>query len=157
MHSDQGSQFAGSERQEFPEQHNLVPSMSRRGNCSDNADAGSFFNLLKRERIRLRTYKTRDTFVYIELFYSPQRKHVRNGMLSPIGFEKQQTLNLQAVWQTKGHSGERTQTLVTRLESSCVPPSIPHIIKWLVHVVCSVCRQVTGELAGPETGAGSGN
>ena len=64
--------------------------MSRRGNCYDNAVAESFFNLLKRERIRRRTYKTRedarrDVFDYIELFYNPQRKHARNGMLSPSG------------------------------------------------------------------------
>jgi len=84
VHSDQGSQFTGYEWQEFLEQHNLVPSMSRRGNCWDNAVAESFFNLLKRERIRRRKYKTReearrDIFDYIEFFYNPQRKHVRNG------------------------------------------------------------------------------
>ncbi|MBK6469060.1 MAG: transposase family protein [Rhodobacter sp.] len=53
MHSDPGSQFTSYEWQEFLEQlRNLVPSMSRRGNCWDNAVAESFFNLLKRERIR---------------------------------------------------------------------------------------------------------
>jgi len=57
-----------------------------------NAAAESFFNLLKRERIRRRAYKTRkdarrDVFDYIEMFYNPKRKHVRNGMLSPVGFE----------------------------------------------------------------------
>jgi transposase InsO family protein len=57
VHSDQGSQFTGYEWQEFLEQHNLVPSMSRRGNCWDNAVVESFFNLLKRERIRRRKYK----------------------------------------------------------------------------------------------------
>ncbi|MBA8879233.1 transposase InsO family protein [Phyllobacterium myrsinacearum] len=60
----------------------------RRGNCHDNAVAESFFNLLKRERIRRITYRTRDetwqdVFDCIEMFYNPQRKHVRNGMLSP--------------------------------------------------------------------------
>ena len=54
----------------------------------------SFFNLLKRERIRRRTYKTRadarqDVFDYIEMFYNPKRKHARNGMLSPVEFERQ--------------------------------------------------------------------
>jgi len=115
VHSDQGSQFTGYEWQEFLEQHNLVPSMSRRGNCWDNAVAESFFNLLKRERIRRKKYKTReearqDVFAlrrlqaiayrpvdYIEFFYNPQRKHVRNGMLSPIDFEQQQKLKLQGV------------------------------------------------------------
>ena len=102
VHSDQGSQFTGYEWQEFLEQHNLVPSMSRRGNCWDNAVVESFFNLLKRERIRRKKYKTRkearrDVFDYIEFFYNPQRKHVRNGMLSPIAFEQQQKLKLQGV------------------------------------------------------------
>jgi|TARA_R100000654_G_scaffold42096_1_gene68284 putative transposase len=55
----------------------------------------SFFNLLKRERVRRRTYKTReqarqDIFDYIEMFYNPKRKHVRNGMLSPVDFENRQ-------------------------------------------------------------------
>jgi putative transposase len=102
VHSDQGSQFTSHEWQEFLEQHNLVPSMSRRGNCWDNAVVESFFNLLKRERIRRKKYKTReearrDVFDYIEFFYNPQRKHVRNGMLSPIDFEQQQKLKLQGV------------------------------------------------------------
>lgn len=56
--------------------------------ATDNAVAESFFNLLKRERVRRRTYKTRedarrDIFDYIEMFYNPKRKHARNGMLSP--------------------------------------------------------------------------
>jgi putative transposase len=102
IHSDQGSQFNSIDWAAFLKQHNLEHSMSRRGNCHDNAVAESFFNLLKRERVRRRTYKTRDDarqdiFDYIEMFYNPQRKHVRNGMLSPINFEKQQELNPQSV------------------------------------------------------------
>ena len=102
VHSDQGSQFTSYKWQEFLEQHNLTQSMSRRGTCWDNAVAESFFNLLKRERIRRKKYKTReearrDVFDYIEFFYNPQRKHVRNGMLSPIAFEQQQKLKLQGV------------------------------------------------------------
>ena len=65
-------------------------------------DKTSFFNLLKRERIRRRKYKTReetrrDVFDYIKFFYNPQRKNVRNGMLSLIAFEQQQKLKLQGV------------------------------------------------------------
>ena len=60
VHSDQGSQFTSREWQTFLRQHGLKPSMSRRGNCHDNAVAESFFQLLKRERIRRRTYPTRD-------------------------------------------------------------------------------------------------
>ena len=58
VHSDQGTQFTSYECQEFLEQHNLVPSMSRRGNCCDYAVVESFFNLLKRQRIRRKKYKT---------------------------------------------------------------------------------------------------
>ncbi|MFA7585938.1 MAG: IS3 family transposase, partial [Novosphingobium sp.] len=62
----------------------------------------SFFNLLKRERIRRRIYRTReearqDVFDYIEMFYNPVRKQVRNGMLSPAQFERQQILKAEGV------------------------------------------------------------
>ena len=99
IHSDQGSQFTSREWQVFLGQHNLKASMSRRGNCHDNAVAESFFQLLKRERIRRRTYPTReaarqDVFDYIEMFYNPKRKHTNNGMLSPVDFEiRQQKLS----------------------------------------------------------------
>ena len=68
-------------------------------NCHDNAVAESFFQLLKRERIRRRTYLTRDAarqdvFDYIEMFYNPTRKHTNNGMLSPVDYEiKQRKMN----------------------------------------------------------------
>lgn len=59
--------------------------------------AESFFNLLKRERICRRVYRSRDDarqdmFDYIEMFYNPKREHVRNGMLSPVEFEKHQKI-----------------------------------------------------------------
>ena len=103
IHSDQGSQFTSREWQSFLRQHNLDASMSRRGNCHDNAVAESFFQLLKRERIRRRTYPTReaarqDVFNYIEMFYNPKRKHTNNDMLSPVDFEtRQQKLNKAGV------------------------------------------------------------
>lgn len=76
--------------------------MRRRGNCHDNAVAESFFSSVKRERIRRRTYKTREgarqgVFDYVEMFYSPMRKHVRNGMLSPLELERQQVLKAEGV------------------------------------------------------------
>ncbi|MBP2276027.1 transposase InsO family protein [Sphingomonas sp. PL20] len=76
--------------------------MSRRENCHDNAVAERFFNLLKRECIRRRIYKTRegarqDVFDYIEMFYNPIRTHVRSGMLSPVDLERQQALMAQGV------------------------------------------------------------
>ena len=102
IHSDQGSQFTSMDWASFLKHHNLEHSMSRRGNCHDNAVAESFFNLLKRERIRRRTYGTRaearrDVFDYIEMFYNPTRKHVRNGMLSPVEFERQQKMKTEGV------------------------------------------------------------
>ena len=102
IHSDQGTQFTSIDWISFLKQHNLEHSMSRRGNCHDNAVAESFFNLLKRERIRRKTYRTRDdarqdVFDYIEMFYNPQRKHVRNGMLSPVEFEAKHKMNPQGV------------------------------------------------------------
>jgi hypothetical protein len=84
--------------------------MSRRGNCHDNAVAESFFQLLKRERIRRCTYLTReaarqDVFDYVEMFYNPKRKHTNNGMLSPVEFEvRQQKLNEAGVYETRGIS-----------------------------------------------------
>jgi putative transposase len=102
IHSDQGSQFTSIDWAAFLRAHNLEHSMSRRGNCHDNAVAESFFNLLKRERIRRRTYRTReearqDVFDYIEMFYNPKRKHARNGMLSPVEFERRQKMRHQGV------------------------------------------------------------
>ena len=72
---------------------------SRRGNCHDNAIAESFFQLLKREKVRRRKYRTREevrreVFEYIELSYNPKRKQTNNGMLSSADFEERQ-LNLE--------------------------------------------------------------
>jgi putative transposase len=103
IHTDQGSQYTSRDWAAFLRAHNIAHSMSRRGNCYDNAVAESFFNLLKRERIRRRTYKTRDQarqdiFDYIEMFYNPKRKHARNGMLSPVDFEnRQRSINQEGV------------------------------------------------------------
>lgn len=99
IHSDQESQFTSREWQLFLSYHNMDASMSRRGNCHDNAVAESFFQLLKRERISRRTYLTReaarqDVSEYFKMFYNPRRKHTNNSMLPPVDFEiRQQKLN----------------------------------------------------------------
>jgi putative transposase len=98
VHSDQGSQYTSGEWQSFLDANNLKSSMSRRGNCHDNAVAESFFQLLKRERIRRRIYKTRreakeDIFNYIEMFYNSTRKHGTNGLLSPQQYEDRFKMN----------------------------------------------------------------
>jgi putative transposase len=97
IHPDQGSQFISMDWASFLRHDNLVHSMRRRRNCHDNAVAESFFTLLNRERIRHRVYRSRDearrdVFDYVEMFYNPKRKHVRNRMLSPVEFEKQQKI-----------------------------------------------------------------
>lgn len=102
LHSDQGSQFTSHDWQGFLRDHNLVSSMSRRGHCHDNAVAESFFQLLKRERIRRQIYSTRDearadVFNYIEMFYNPRRRHNTAGDLSPVEFEKRYFQRLKSV------------------------------------------------------------
>ena len=102
VHSDQGSQFSSYDWQDFLREHNLKASMSRRGNCHDNAVAESFFQLLKRERIRRRTYPNReaarrDVFDYIEMFYNPKRRHGNNDRLSPVEFERRHFNSLASV------------------------------------------------------------
>ncbi|MBK61336.1 MAG: IS3 family transposase, partial [Pseudomonas sp.] len=102
IHSDQGSQFSSGDWQSFLKANNLLGSMSRRGNCHDNAVAESFFQLLKRERIRRKIYSTRqdaraDVFDYIEMFYNPKRRHGFNNQLSPVEFEKRHLLSLESV------------------------------------------------------------
>ena len=93
IHSDQGSQYTSHEWQTFLKHHNLESSMSRRGNCHDNAVAESFFQLLKRERIKKKIYLSRDEaksdiFEYIEMFYNSKRRHGSIGQRSPLEYEK---------------------------------------------------------------------
>lgn len=88
IHSDQGSPFTSSDWLSLLKQHGMVPSMSRRGNCHDNAMAESFFSALKKERIKRRIYPTRDearsyVFNYSEMFDNPIRRHGFAGNLAP--------------------------------------------------------------------------
>ncbi len=92
VHSDQGSQYGSDDWIRFCKAHKLDPSMSRRGNCWDNAVAESFFSSLKKERIRKRVYRNRDlakadVFEYIEMFYNRTRRHSHLGGVSPEAFE----------------------------------------------------------------------
>lgn len=98
VHSDQGCQFTSDDWQSFLKEHRMVQSMSRRGNCHDNAVAESFFSALKKERIKRRIYPTRqaaasDMFDYIEMFYNPVRRHGSAGDLSPVEFERRYALH----------------------------------------------------------------
>jgi putative transposase len=96
-HSDQGSQYTSDQFQRLLAEHGIECSMSRKGNCWDNAVAESFFSSLKSERTDRRTYRLRDdaradVFDYIERFYKPKRRHSTLGYLSPMDYEKQATL-----------------------------------------------------------------
>ena len=102
VHSDQGSQYTSHDWQAFLKDNNLEASMSRRGNCHDNAVAESFFQLLKRERIKRHIYSTRDdarsdVVDYIEMFYNSKRRHGFNNLLSPVEYERQFTERLVSV------------------------------------------------------------
>jgi len=92
-HSDRGSQYASGDYQQALAQHRIVCSMSRRGDCWDNAVAESFFATLKVELVHDATWATRatartDLFEYLELFYNGQRRHSALGFLSPRAFER---------------------------------------------------------------------
>ena len=109
IHFDQRSRFISMASASFLKARNLEHSMSRRGNGHDNAVVESFFNLLKRERIKRRTYKSledarQEVFDHIEMFCNPRRKPVRNGILTPAEFERQQEMKTKGVWKTRGYS-----------------------------------------------------
>jgi putative transposase len=91
IHSDQGTQYGSDAWRRFCRSHHLEPSMSRKGNCWDNAVAESFFSSLKKERIKKHIYKTRelardDVADYIS-FYNRTRRHSHIGGVSPEQFE----------------------------------------------------------------------
>ena len=91
-HTDRGSQYAGTRYQKVLKQHGMVCSMSRKGDCWDNAVVERFFRSLKTERTNHRLYRSReearnDVIDYIEMFYNSQRLHSYLGYQSPNEFE----------------------------------------------------------------------
>lgn len=93
-HSDRGSQYASADYQAMLDNHGIVCSMSRRGNCWDNAPMESFFGTLKTESLYRDKFKTRNEvrrkiFEYIEVFYNRKRIHSALGFTSPEAFETQ--------------------------------------------------------------------
>jgi len=92
-HSDRGSQYASNDYQEELRRRKITCSMSRRGNCWDNAVVESFFSTLKRELIHRHQFQARQEavraiFDYVEVFYNRQRSHSHLGYLSPVEFER---------------------------------------------------------------------
>lgn len=93
VHSDQGSTYASSCYQEQLNAHGLQCSMSRKGECLDNAVAESFFGTLKTELVDHEDYRTKEEarqslFEYIEVFYNRQRRHSYLGYMSPVDYER---------------------------------------------------------------------
>lgn len=96
-HSDQGSQYTCEQFQKLLSDHGIECSMSRQGECHDNAVMESFFSRMKDDRTSRRRYRTRDEaradiFDYIERFYNPRQRHSTLGGLSPMEYEKRAKL-----------------------------------------------------------------
>jgi len=92
-HSDRGSQYASDHYQRLLAKHGIACSMSRRGDCWDNAPMESFFATLKKELTHDEDYQTRSEarasiVEYIEMFYNPKRRHSSLGYLSPTDYEQ---------------------------------------------------------------------
>ena len=97
-HSDQGAEYTNKEYQCFLKQEQMIPSMSRKANCYDNAVVESFFKTIKAELTRQRAFGTKEEartaiFEYIEVFYNRKRLHSFLGYVSPEEFEKQRMFN----------------------------------------------------------------
>ena len=92
-HSDRGSQYCSEAYRKLLARNSITCSMSRRGNCWDNAAMESFFGTLKKELVYQKRYQTRaearsSIFEYIEMFYNRERLHSTLGYLSPVDFEQ---------------------------------------------------------------------
>jgi len=101
-HSDRGSQYASGDYQALLKRHEITPSMSRKGDCWDNAVAESFVHTLKVEKIHRYRFKTREEakskiFEYIEMYYNRKRTHSSLGYLSPFDYEKRSFPSLLTV------------------------------------------------------------
>jgi transposase InsO family protein len=93
-HSDRGSQYCALSYRRMLEQFGMIASMSRKGNCYDNAPMESFWGTLKNELVHQRKYKTRQEAIqeiteFIEMFYNRQRRQAKLGYLSPAAYERQ--------------------------------------------------------------------
>ena len=98
LHSDRGSQYAGTNFKALLAQHEFVGSMSRKGDCWDNAVSESFFHTLKVELIHRLKFKTRHEaggriFEYTQMYYNSRRAHSTLGYMSPMQYERQATLS----------------------------------------------------------------
>ena len=97
-HSDRGVQYASGDFQDLLQDNKVTCSMSRKGNCWDNACVESFFGSLKNEWVRGKIYKSfdaakKDIFNYIEMFYNRKRRHASLGYVSPVVYEEMHEMN----------------------------------------------------------------
>lgn len=98
LHSDRGSQYASNDFKAILIQNEFVGSMSKKGDCWDNAVAESFFHTLKVELIHRMKFRTRNEakikiFEYVEMYYNRKRAHSTLGYLSPMEYERQAFLS----------------------------------------------------------------
>lgn len=96
-HTDRGSQYASYSHKDLLQKHNIVQSMSRKGNCWDNSVAESFFKSLKQEFVYNTYFYTKkqakkEMFEYIEFYYNRVRSYSYLGNLSPVKFEEKQKM-----------------------------------------------------------------
>jgi hypothetical protein len=108
--ADQGTQYESDPRHRLCRSNHLQPSMSRKGNCWDNAVAESFFGSLKKERVKKLSYRNRelarnDIADYIETFYNRTRRHSHPGNLGPEQFEMAHWSRRRGVHQMPGTPG----------------------------------------------------
>ena len=102
VHSGHGAQYTSRDWLDFLKEHRLEVSMSRRGNCHDNAVAESFFSSMKLELMKKKIYASRDEarldlVQHIEGYYNYRRRHSNNGGLSPKQFEDNYFRQLESV------------------------------------------------------------
>ncbi len=93
VHSDRGSQYVSDSFQALLKKNKYICSMSRKGNCWDNAPSESFFHTLKTEMVHHEKFKTRSDakqaiFEYIEVFYNRRRKHSTIGYVAPMEYDE---------------------------------------------------------------------
>lgn len=106
-HTDQGALYTSVAYQRLLAQTGVVPSMSRKGNCYDNAVVESFFSTLKNELVHERDYYSREeaqaeVFEFIEVFYNRQRLHQTLGYISPVQFEAHNSVPIRGCLRNRG-------------------------------------------------------
>ena len=150
IHSDQGSQYGSADYLSFLKTNNLKPSMSRRGNCHDNAVAESFFATFKKRVTQRKIYSTRDDakteiFNFIEMFYNPVKRHSHTGGVSPVQFEKDYFSRLERLRKSSGltqqelsESAEVSRKSINAIENGIYVPSTVLSLKIAKTLKCSV-------------------